>query len=117
MYQYITTTRPIQAGKISRGQRGGPAQAQDRALWRDLLTAALTGKLAKVKYYKDPVFGFEVPKTCPDVPKSVLEPWSSWPTRGEYDKRYKDLALRFKQNFKKCEEGTPIEVVEAGPKV
>ena len=48
---------------------------------------------------------------------SVLEPWSSWPTREEYDKRYKDLALRFKQNLKKFEEGTPIEVIEAGPVV
>jgi len=27
------------------------------------------------------------------------------------------LALRFKQNFKKFEEGTPIEIIEAGPKV
>jgi len=25
------------------------------------------------------------------VPDFVLEPWSSWPTREEYDKRYKDL--------------------------
>jgi ATP-dependent phosphoenolpyruvate carboxykinase len=51
------------------------------------------------------------------MPDSMLEPWSSWPSREEYDKRYKDLALRFIQNFKKLEEGTPIEVVEAGPKV
>jgi phosphoenolpyruvate carboxykinase (ATP) len=82
-----------------------------------LLSAALTGKLAKVKYYKDPVFGFEVPKTCPDVPESVLEPWSSWPSRVEYDKKYHDLAQRFAENFKKFEDGTPSEVLEAGPKV
>jgi len=55
--------------------------------------------------------------TCPDVPESVLEPWSSWPTRGEYDKRYKDLALRFIQNFKKFESQTPAEVIDAGPHV
>ncbi len=84
---------------------------------RALLTAALTGKLAKVKYYKDPVFGFEVPKTCPDVPDSVLEPWSSWPSREEYDKKYRDLAQRFIENFGKFADGTPREVLEAGPKV
>jgi phosphoenolpyruvate carboxykinase (ATP) len=105
---------------VNTGWVGGPYGVGKRISikhTRALLTAALTGKLAKVEYYQDPIFGFEVPKTCPDVPESVLEPWSSWPSRGEYDKRYKDLALRFIQNFKKFEEGTPIEIIEAGPKV
>ncbi len=105
---------------VNTGWVGGPYGIGKRIsikYTRALLTAALTGKLAKVKYYQDPIFGFEVPQTCPDVPESVLEPWSSWPTREEYDKRYKDLALRFIQNFKKFEEGTPVEVLEAGPKV
>ena len=63
---------------------------------RALLNAALTDKLGNVEYYRDPVFGFDVPKTCPDVPDDVLEPWSSWSSREEYDKRYRDLAQRFK---------------------
>ena len=84
---------------------------------RNLLNAALTGALYKVKYYKDPVFGFDVPKSCPDVPPDVLEPWSSWSSREEYDKRYKDLAMRFIENFAKFEDGTSKEVIEAGPKV
>jgi phosphoenolpyruvate carboxykinase (ATP) len=84
---------------------------------RALLNAALSGKLADVEYYQDPIFGFEVPKTCPDVPDSVLQPWSSWPSRAEYDKRYRDLAQRFIDNFAKFTEGTPQEVMEAGPKV
>jgi phosphoenolpyruvate carboxykinase (ATP) len=84
---------------------------------RALLNAALGGKLAKVKYYQDPVFGFEVPKICPDVPDNVLEPWSSWPSRAEYDKKYKDLAQRFSENFKKFEDKTPQEVIDAGPKI
>ncbi len=84
---------------------------------RNLLNAALTGALKDVEYYKDPVFGFDVPKSCPDVPPEVLEPWSSWPSRAEYDKRYKDLAMRFVENFAKFEEGTPRDVIEAGPKV
>ncbi|GEM_PF-1773711 len=84
---------------------------------RNLLNAALMGKLAKVEYYRDPVFGFEVPQTCPEVPNSVLEPWSSWPSRAEYDKRYQDLASRFAQNFAKFCQGAPQDVIEAGPKV
>jgi len=73
--------------------------------------------LENVEYYQDPVFGFDVPKSCPDVPPEVLEPWSSWPSRKEYDKRYKDLAMRFRQNFAKFEEGTSDDVINAGPKV
>ncbi len=105
---------------VNTGWVGGPYGVGKRISIRHtraLLNAALSGKLAKVEYYRDPVFGFEVPKTCPDVPESVLEPWSSWPSREEYDKKYKNLAQRFIENFGKFTEGTPREVVEAGPKV
>src|SRR5215216_3073132 len=84
---------------------------------RALLDAALTGQLANVDYYKDPVFGFEVPRTCPGIPDNVLEPWSSWPSRAEYDKKYKQLAQRFIENFAKFSDGTPREVVDAGPHI
>ncbi|MCJ7434704.1 MAG: phosphoenolpyruvate carboxykinase (ATP), partial [Anaerolineales bacterium] len=105
---------------VNTGWVGGPYGIGKRISIRHtraLLNAALDGKLAKVKYYQDPVFGFEVPKTCPDVPDNVLEPWSSWPSRAEYDKKYKDLAQRFAENFKKFEDKTPQEVIDAGPKV
>ena len=105
---------------VNTGWVGGPYGVGKRISikhTRALLNAALSGKLAGVEYYRDPVFGFEVPKTCPDVPDSVLQPWSSWPSRAEYDKRYKDLAQRFLDNFAKFSEGTPQEVIDAGPKV
>ncbi len=105
---------------VNTGWVGGPYGIGKRISirhTRNLLNAALSGALKTVEYYKDPVFGFDVPKSCPDVPPEVLEPWSSWPSRKEYDKRYRDLAQRFIENFAKFEEGTPREVVEAGPKV
>ncbi|HEU0293242.1 MAG TPA: phosphoenolpyruvate carboxykinase (ATP) [Anaerolineales bacterium] len=105
---------------VNTGWVGGPYGIGKRISirhTRTLLDAALTGKLDQVEYYTDPVFGFEVPKTCPDVPENVLQPWSSWPSREEYDKRYRDLAQRFVENFKKFEDETPREVVEAGPRV
>lgn len=105
---------------VNTGWVGGPYGVGKRISirhTRNLLNAALTGKLAEVEYYRDPVFGFEVPKTCPEVPESVLQPWSSWPSRAEYDKRYHDLAMRFQQNFAKFTDGTPQEVIDAGPKV
>jgi phosphoenolpyruvate carboxykinase (ATP) len=55
--------------------------------------------------------------TCPNVPEEVLDPGASWSDKKEYDRRYKDLAMRFKQNFAKFTDGTPQEVIDAGPKV
>ncbi len=105
---------------VNTGWVGGPYGVGKRISikhTRALLNAALTGSLNEVEYYRDPVFGFEVPRTCPDVPANVLEPWSSWPSRAEYDKRYHDLAQRFIENFKKFEAQTSREVVDAGPKL
>lgn len=105
---------------VNTGWVGGPYGVGKRIsirYTRALLNAALNGVLQDVEYFQDPVFGFEVPRHCPEVPDSVLQPWSSWPSRGEYDKRYKDLAARFIENFRKFEDGTPREVVEAGPTI
>jgi phosphoenolpyruvate carboxykinase (ATP) len=83
---------------------------------RNLLNAALEGKLKDVEYYTDPVFGFSVPKTCPEVPEDVLYPSRAWPDKPAYDHAYRDLAARFIENFKKFEAGCPPEVCAAGPK-
>ena len=73
---------------------------------RNLLNAALDGKLNNVKYRKDVLFGFEVPLSCPNVPEDVLEPAASWGDKNEYWKRYDGLAARFIENFKLFEKGT-----------
>ncbi|MBN2115621.1 MAG: phosphoenolpyruvate carboxykinase (ATP) [Anaerolineales bacterium] len=105
---------------VNTGWVGGPYGIGKRIsirYTRALLSAALTGRLDQVKYTKDPIFGFEVPTECPDVPAEVLSPSSSWGDKKEYDRRYRDLAMRFKENFAKFTDNTPPEVVEAGPRV
>ena len=87
------------------------------AYTRALLNAALSGDLLNVEYTTDPIFGFQVPKTCEGVPPSVLDPSSSWPGKDEYTARYRQLAYRFVENFKKFESQTPEEVRRAGPRV
>ena len=84
---------------------------------RTLLNAALDGTLLKSKFVTDPVFGFQVPTTCEGVPANILDPGGSWASKDEYMKKYKQLASRFVENFKKFETGCPPEVVRAGPKV
>src|SRR5271157_3563854 len=105
---------------VNTGWVGGPYGVGKRIsikYTRALLSAALTGKLDRVPYKTDPVFGFEVPTQCPDVPEDVLDPAGSWPDKKEYDKKYRDLASRFAENFKKFEDHTPRDVIEAGPKI
>ena len=84
---------------------------------RAMLNAALSGKLNDVEFFVDPVFGFQVPKTCPGVPDQVLDPASSWPNRDLYFQRYRQLAARFVDNFKKFDTAEAREVEKAGPKV
>lgn len=83
---------------------------------RNLLNAALDGKLNDVEYRKDKLFGFEVPKSCPEVPVDVLEPSNSWGNKDEYWQKYDALAARFIENFKLYKKGCSPEVAEAGPK-
>ena len=84
---------------------------------RAMLNAALTGKLKDVEFTTDPVFGFQVPKSCPGVPDQVLDPASSWPSRDVYFQRYRQLAARFIDNFKKFDTAESREVEKAGPKL
>lgn len=84
---------------------------------RRLLEAALTGELLKSEFVTDPVFGFSVPKSCEGVPSNILDPSASWPSKDVYMQKYKQLASRFVENFKKFESGCPPEVIKAGPKL
>jgi phosphoenolpyruvate carboxykinase (ATP) len=105
---------------VNTGWVGGPYGVGKRISikhTRALLNAALTGKLDKVEYKRDPVFGFDVPATCPEVPDDVLDPSSSWKDKDDYNTKYRALAQKFVENFKSFEEGTPREVLEAGPTV
>jgi phosphoenolpyruvate carboxykinase (ATP) len=83
---------------------------------RALLDAALDGKLEGVAYRQDPLFGFQVPTSCPGVPPEVLDPASTWGNRDEYWQKYDALAARFTENFKLFADGCPPEVVAAGPR-
>ncbi|MCX7838570.1 MAG: phosphoenolpyruvate carboxykinase (ATP) [Anaerolineae bacterium] len=105
---------------VNTGWVGGPYGVGKRIsikYTRTLLNAALDGKLDNVEYTTDPIFGFHVPKTCPDIPPEVLDPSSSWHDKQQYIQRYRALAARFVDNFKKFEAQTPREIVAAGPKI
>jgi phosphoenolpyruvate carboxykinase (ATP) len=104
---------------VNTGWIGGPYGIGKRIsirYTRALLNAALDGKLFNVPYVTDPVFGFAVPQECEGVPASVLNPAGSWSDPKVYMQKYRELASRFVENFKKYEDGCPPEVRNAGPK-
>jgi phosphoenolpyruvate carboxykinase (ATP) len=103
---------------VNTGWTGGPFGVGRRIsirYTRALLNAALDGRLDKVEFRKDKLFGFEVPRSCPDVPEDVLDPVNTWGDKDEYWNRYDGLAARFIENFKLYASGCPQEVAKAGP--
>jgi phosphoenolpyruvate carboxykinase (ATP) len=104
---------------VNTGWTGGPFGVGKRisiSHTRKLLNEALEGRLAKVEFRKDPVFGFDVPKYCEGVPTEILDPVNTWPDKEEYLKKYDALAARFNENFKLFRLGLPKEIIEAGPR-
>ena len=83
---------------------------------RNMLNAALEGKLQDVECRQDKLFRFDVPTACPDVPPDVLDPANSWGNKDEYWKKYDAMAARYIENFKLFKSGCPDEVLAAGPK-
>ncbi len=83
------------------GGRYGEGSRMELAFTRAMIKAALKGELNKVDYHTHPVFGLSIPRTCPDVPNSILNPRDTWRNEEEYDKMANDLALLFISNFKK----------------
>jgi Phosphoenolpyruvate carboxykinase (ATP) len=104
---------------VNTGLVGGPYGTGKRISIRHtraLLNAALHGKLAKVKFVKDGIFGFEIPAECEGVPSEILQPASAWKDKNEYYAKYKELAAAFIKNFEKFKSGCPQEVLNAAPK-
>lgn len=104
---------------INTGLCGGPYGVGKRMSikhTRALLNSALDGKLAKVKFTKDAVFGFEIPAECPGVPAEVLNPRDAWADKALYDAKCKELAGLFTANFKKFDVKSSA-ITSAGPKI
>jgi phosphoenolpyruvate carboxykinase (ATP) len=99
---------------VNTGWTGGPfgeGQRMPIVATRALLHAALAGRLEDVEYRTDPVFGFRVPVAVPGVETSLLDPRSTWSDPATYDRKARDLAQMFRDNFEKF----PPELAAAGP--
>jgi phosphoenolpyruvate carboxykinase (ATP) len=106
---------------VNTGWTGGPfgeGQRMPISATRALLDAALSGELDGVQMRTDPVFGFEVPVQVPAVEPGLLDPRSTWNDPGAYDRKARELARMFRDNFeKKFADEAPAEIGAAGPLV
>jgi phosphoenolpyruvate carboxykinase (ATP) len=84
---------------------------------RAMIRAILNGSLAQTATTPDPIFGVNVPVSCPDVPNEVLQPRNTWEDKDAYDHQAKDLARRFNENFRKYEAGVSDAVRAVAPKL
>jgi phosphoenolpyruvate carboxykinase (ATP) len=104
---------------INTGWTGGPFGEGHRMpieATRALLGAVLSGELAGAESRTDPVFGFEVPATAPGVDVSLLEPRSTWADPEAYDRKARELAQMFADNFARQHADAPPEVAAVAPK-
>jgi phosphoenolpyruvate carboxykinase (ATP) len=103
---------------VNTGWSGGPygeGQRMKIKYTRAMIRAILNGSLAEVETKPDPIFGVGVPVSCPEVPAEVLTPRNTWKDPEAYDRKARELAGRFNQNFKKYEDGVSAEVRAVAP--
>ncbi|MFD2515673.1 phosphoenolpyruvate carboxykinase (ATP) [Pontibacter locisalis] len=105
---------------VNTGWTGGPYGTGSRMklpYTRAMITAALNGQLDNVSYVKHPVFGVEIPTSCPNVPSEVLNPRDTWKDKEAYDAKAQDLASKFIKNFSKYSEYANQSILAGAPQV
>jgi phosphoenolpyruvate carboxykinase (ATP) len=102
---------------VNTGWTGGPYGEGSRMpieATRGLLHAALGGRLDEVEYRVDRVFGFEVPRHVPGVDDRLLDPRATWRDPDAYDRKARELAGMFRENFASLD-GVDPALAGAGP--
>src|SRR5581483_8022239 len=104
---------------VNTGWTGGPFGVGSRMpiqATRTMLRAALAGSIDDVEYRTDEVFGLRVPKRVPGVEESLLDPRSTWRDPDEYDRKARELAALFADNFAARFADVDERIRAAGPR-
>ncbi len=112
---------------VNTGWTGGPYLRGNRihlSITRAIILAVLEGRLDPGKgagqetdWITHPIFGFEMPVSCPGVPELLLNPRETWADKLAYDKTASELARQFQGNFEKYSTYVSREIIEASPKI
>ncbi|BAM04796.1 phosphoenolpyruvate carboxykinase (ATP) [Phycisphaera mikurensis] len=103
---------------VNTGWTGGACGEGERIALkhtRGIIDAIHRGLLGEAATEEDPVFGLHVVTEIPGVPSEVLSPRGTWKDPSAYDAAASELAGRFRENFKKYEDGVDDAVKAAVP--
>ncbi|AST92949.1 MULTISPECIES: phosphoenolpyruvate carboxykinase (ATP) [Sutcliffiella] len=110
----------VQVFLVNTGWTGGEYGVGNRmklSYTRSMVQAALEGELTNAEFQPDPYFGVNVPLHVTGVPDEVLQPKKTWTSEAEYDKKARELAEKFKQNFTKFQHVPNNILALGGPTV
>jgi phosphoenolpyruvate carboxykinase (ATP) len=97
------------------GRYGSPRSFRMKLRYtRAMVTAALNGDLEKAEFTRDPIFGLQVPRSCPGVPEEFLDQRAMWQDDAGYEAAARELAENFRKNFEKYG-NMPESIRSAGP--
>jgi phosphoenolpyruvate carboxykinase (ATP) len=68
---------------------------------RNMIRAALDGRLDGVGFTPEAAFGLQVPSSVPDVPTEILRPRSTWEDPERYDETARKVAGMFEVNYRR----------------
>lgn len=97
------------------GGKYGVGRRMPIRVTRRLLAAVLDGSLQKARFRTDAHFGLAVPEEVPGVEPHILDPISTWRSKGEFAETAGKLVQMFRDNFHKFEAETDERVRAAGP--
>ncbi|WP_136523494.1 phosphoenolpyruvate carboxykinase (ATP) [Geomonas ferrireducens] len=106
-------SRKVDCWLVNTGWSGGGPGVGSRmkiAYSRALVNASLDGTLAKGSFVKDPVFGLDIPASCPGLPTEILNPRNAWSDKAAYDAMAQKLVEMFRHNFEQFKETAAPEI-------
>jgi phosphoenolpyruvate carboxykinase (ATP) len=109
----------VDAWLINTGWSGGSYGQGQRiklGFTRAMVKAVLSGALKDVATQLDPIFGVAVPLSCPGVPDEIMNPRDTWKDKAAYDRKARELAVMFENNFAENAGDASAEIKKAGPK-
>jgi phosphoenolpyruvate carboxykinase (ATP) len=104
---------------VNTGWTGGPYGVGSRMkiqFTRAIINAILDGSLATMTSSQDPIFGLQIPSSCPGVPPDVLIPRNTWKHPAAFDAKARELAHLFTKNFEQYAPAVEPQVIAAGPR-
>ncbi|MBP5203003.1 phosphoenolpyruvate carboxykinase (ATP), partial [bacterium] len=80
----------------------GTGKRMDINITRAIVSAAISGELEKSEYTEDKLFHVMIPKSCPGVESSILDPINTWSDKEAFKARAEKLAADFAKQFDKA---------------